>query len=221
MSRLLYVCPANPVVSSTPQANIINSPEGKRKGSAGYWKEKYLQMKDRYYSEHKRSIDLSGTEGALEIKKVLPKSAHTYARVTQVYGSMNKNNVMEKIEALEESKRMKEEKKIQALEKKEKQKQIFLKCVDKCICNTKSCAASNLKQCPNCKNVMKSICSKKACLVDDKKPTMILSAGLKRKTVVNDESDESEYDSDLSNESDGSDNLKTKIINMRSYCKPF
>ena len=51
-----------------------------------------------------------------------------------------------------------------------------IKCRDECNCQEKRCAALGLKQCPVCKNVLHSICSKVSCKTDGIRPIMILSA---------------------------------------------
>ena len=51
-----------------------------------------------------------------------------------------------------------------------------VKCRDECNCQEKRCAALGLKQCPVCKNVLHSICSKVPCKTDGIRPIMILSA---------------------------------------------
>ena len=51
----------------------------------------------------------------------------------------------------------------------------FLKCTVTCSCSSK-CVVSGLKQCPNCLDVLKSQCSKSACMVDGQKPIMITPA---------------------------------------------
>ena len=75
------------------------------------------------------------------------------------------------------------------------------------------CPARLLKECPHCHSVLKSTCSKMACRIDDKKPTMILSASAgsssgqlrrKEKVLESDDSEsemsaeESEFESELS-----------------------
>ena len=53
-------------------------------------------------------------------------------------------------------------------------------------CGGSPCRASGLKQCQNCKKIMKSICSKQKCFVDVAKPVMVtvVFAAHKRKKKV-------------------------------------
>ena len=69
---------------------------------------------------------------------------------------------------------MKLQQKKDAATRREKMRQAFILCKDKCQCSTSpSCIISGLKQCPVCLDVLKSQCSKSSCIIDGKKPVMI------------------------------------------------
>ena len=113
---------------------------------------------------------------------------------------------------LKEKADKKDKKKQETKDKKEKDLENFLRCREACVCGTTPCCATNLKQCPSCRNVMKSVCCKVACRKEDgSKPNMIVSMerkpmSCKRKLSIyneestdDDEDDESE-DDDFDNE---------------------
>lgn len=50
----------------------------------------------------------------------------------------------------------------------------FLRGKLECLCKKLVCAAMGYKQCPQCFNVLSSVCSRKTCQEDGKKPIMIL-----------------------------------------------
>ena len=57
------------------------------------------------------------------------------------------------------------------------------------------CMAIGLKQCPKCKNIIRSVCSKLSCRVDGTKPVIILSAVTRQtipKSLFDCDSDESD-----------------------------
>ena len=87
-------------------------------------------------------------------------------RITHVHGSLSALDLMEREE--------KEKRREEAKEKKEMMKQAFLRCKGGCECKKKPCKAKGLKRCPNCFNVLRSVCSKKECMVDGDKPSMLL-----------------------------------------------
>ena len=186
---------------STPDPLRIISPD-KRKGSAEYYKRKFEQAQQIIHNLSERSLVLEEIPDLLTVKKVKPNPEKASVRVTQVHGSMRAQDVIAKVENIRKEKEKKAEAKKQATEKKEGMKEAFIRCKEKCNCNQKKCSASGLKQCPICKNVLKSNCSKSNCKVDGVKPTMILPASRKdckvggRKKLKYDE-DEEEDEEDL------------------------
>ena len=108
-------------------------------------------------------MNLEEIPGLLNIEKVKPKVSHTYARVTQVYGSMEGKDVLKIVKTIQDQKDMKSRAKEEAMEKKSKQRQQFHECKNGCICKTKLCKAAGLKECPSCHNILRSTCGKIAC----------------------------------------------------------
>ena len=51
---------------------------------------------------------------------------------------------------------------------------IFYRCHKKCQCGKSKCETSGLKMCKHCSNILRSRCGKKGCIVDGKKPEMLL-----------------------------------------------
>ncbi|XP_065663558.1 uncharacterized protein LOC136085837 [Hydra vulgaris] len=56
-----------------------------------------------------------------------------------------------------------------------KEKELFYRCKLQCSC-VEECLAKSLKECSQCHSILKSVCSKMACRINNKKPTMILPA---------------------------------------------
>ena len=81
-------------------------------------------------------------------------------RITQQHGSMAACDIL----------KVREEMEVEEQEKRDTQ-------LDQCVCATgDQCLAIGLKQCPYCKTVLKSQCSKAQCKVaSGGKPTMIIS----------------------------------------------
>ena len=83
------------------------------------------------------------------------------------------------------------------------------------MCGGKKCKAVGWKQCPTCRNIMRSVCSKAGCRVGGRKPEMILpAASAMQKKVAKSlfqESHDSEYDEDISSEeSDNNTTMETE-----------
>ena len=89
---------------------------------------------------------------------------------------MTGKNILATVKELKEKADKKDKKKQETKDKKEKDLENFLRCREACVCGTTPCCATNLKQCPSCRNVMKSVCCKVACRKEDgSKPNMIVS----------------------------------------------
>ena len=76
---------------------------------------------------------------------------------------MEGKEILELISASNEQKKILDLRKKERIDSKEKLKEIFLICKDSCSCKTKKCKASGFKQCPKCKDVLKSKCTKRNC----------------------------------------------------------
>ena len=201
--------------SSTSPAITIESPEKARRFSAPWYQFKLNKAQEIIDGLNKSSkIDLNEIPGLLSIKKVVPKDvASKNVRVTQVYGSVEGNKILEVVEKVKMKKDEKEKKRKLRCEEKLSQEAAFERCKSKCQCIEPSCSASGLKKCPNCNDVLKSVCGKAGCQVDGKKPEMILPAKptIKRRRICDnlDQSDESDmefYESDVSDIDDGDEN---------------
>ena len=84
--------------------------------------------------------------------------------MTQVCGSMEGKNVLEKVLLVQYEKKEKEEKKKKRGQEKEQRLEAFFRCRDSCVCIKQSgkCDAFGLHYCSECKSVLKSDCTKTA-----------------------------------------------------------
>ena len=162
--------------ASTPVMNV-SSPKNVRVGSAEYYKQKYEGVVKLLHDLSDSSINLEHA-GVLKVQRVKPKDRTKPVRLTQVCGSMEAKGILSLLKATKEEKERKAG--IKQLRKKEKEDQTraFLLCKEMCCCKKKRCDALGLKQCSNCYDVLKSVCSKAACQNDDgTKPQMITAKG--------------------------------------------
>ena len=139
-----------------------------------YWKEKFEQAQSLIRELNEKSIQLDEIPGLLTVKKIKPNLEKTSTRITQVHGSMRAKDVASMVKEIKDKKETKAKAKEEALQKKEENREIFLRCKVECVCFEKKCKAIGLKECPICKNVMKSVCSKASCKIDGVKPVMVL-----------------------------------------------
>uniref|UniRef100_A0A7M5XKL4 Uncharacterized protein n=1 Tax=Clytia hemisphaerica TaxID=252671 RepID=A0A7M5XKL4_9CNID len=191
---------SNPTLVESSPVSIVSP--NKRRGSAEYWKSKFEQAQNLIKDLGEKSIALEEVPGLLSIKKFKPATEKKSVRVTNVYGSMRAKDVASQVQVIKEKKKEVEKVKKDKANQKEENKANFLKCKDKCTCSEEKCLAIGLKQCPVCKNVLRSLCSKAACKVDGQKPVMILPAKASSSKKTLDDSDESEEeDIDMSEES--------------------
>ena len=105
--------------------------------------------------------------------------------------------MLSRLSDLEKEKQRKVKESVERTEKKVQHKELFYRCKLQCYC-VGECQAKSLKECPPCHSVLKSVCSKMACRIDGKKPTMILpasagsSSGLSKKRHYPDSESESD-----------------------------
>ena len=112
----------------------------------------------------------------MSINKVKPKDVKKKStKITNVHGSMEGQDILKKVEALEKEKEKKKNDAEARKIEKEELRERFFKCKSKCICKG-ICKAKDLKECPHCHSIMKSTCSKIKCQVNGKKPLMIRPA---------------------------------------------
>ena len=167
----------------------------------------------------------------LKVDTIKSKESKKPVRITQICGSLEGKNALELLCGIEKEKENVEEKKKNRLQKKELQKQTFLKCKDGCLCKTKKCAAAGLKQCPHCHDVLHSTCSKNNCRKENgARPEMITVKSIgktnPRKKLLDQylpdstDSEESEPESELDDsfESDMETEVDTSL-QMGDYVK--
>ena len=180
-SAALLETPKTP--SSSGSKWNITSPEGLRKGTAEYWKKKCLQYEEKLEEISKIPFSPDEIEELTSIEKIKISKSKNF-RITQVSGSMRGEDILNKRLELEEQEQLKSQKKALRVEKKQEQTEAFLQCKQNCICLDEVCQAAGLKQCPNCKTVMKSQCSKAKCQVNGVKPTMLIAGKSKSQKKV-------------------------------------
>lgn len=152
----------------------ISSPKQVRYDSAAYWKHKYHGAMEAYQTISEKALSLEEIPNLLPVTKVTPKPNKENVRVTQVQGSMEGKKILEKVSEIKEAKAKKEQLKKDKKSNQQQQIEAFFKCKDQCTCGKNICAASKLRECPCCHNVLKSICSKLSCRDESgSKPIMI------------------------------------------------
>lgn len=165
-------------------------------GSAEYWKFMCTEYQKILKDGYERGLQLEEIPGLLTVKRVkhkeLNKTKNT--RVTNVHGSMEAQDILSKVEAIEKEKKEKKTQKEERHQQRNNQKELFFKCKTKCMCKG-VCAAIGLKQCPVCSEVKKSVCGKAACQINGSKPVMILFNS-KSKTGDDDYDDDADDDFD-------------------------
>ena len=70
---------------------------------------------------------------------------------------MTGKKILETLKDLKEKADEKDKNKQATKDKKEKDLENFLRCRDVCVCSCAPYCAKKLKQCPSCRNVMKSV----------------------------------------------------------------
>ena len=105
--------------ASTPNQLMISSPDH-RKGSAKYWKAKFLQSQNLIHEMNEKSLALEEIPGLLTIEKVKPKMSKETTRVTQVHGSMHGKDVLKLVQEIKEKKDLKKKASTEKLQKKKR-----------------------------------------------------------------------------------------------------
>ena len=162
-----------------------------------------------YQTISEKSLSLEEIPNLLPISKVTPKVNKENVRVTQVHGSMEGKEILEKVTAIKEDKTKKEQAKKEKKSNQQHQIEIFFKCKEECTCGKDVCAATKLRECPCCHNVLKSTCSKASCRGETgSKPIMIkpfCDIGLKKSIQFESDEDDIEdgdADDDISDADD-------------------
>ena len=148
-------------------------PVGVRKNTREYFKLKFEATNSKLQEVMNTSISLEDVDNLLPTKKIQPKKSKAI-QLMQVHGSMRAHDMLTKVKEQNAAENAKLQQKKYAATRREKMRQAFIFCKDKCQCPTSpSCIISGLKQCPVCLGVLKSQCSKSLCIIDGKKPVMI------------------------------------------------
>ena len=154
----------------------VDSPKNARRGTAAYYKEKFekqLEINRLLVSEPISPAEIPELTKLTTFKLRKAKNF----RITQQHGSMVACDILKVREEMEVEEQEKRDAQLEKKLRKEKDTAAFLACKDQCVCATgDQCLAIGLKQCPYCKTVLKSQCSKAQCKVAaGGKPTMIIS----------------------------------------------
>ena len=120
---------------------------------------------------------------------------------------MEGKKILEKVSAIKEDKAKKEQQK----SKQQQQIEAFFKCMEECTWDKNVCAATKLRECPCCHNVLTSTCSKASCRGETgSKPIMIKPfCDIGSKKSLQFESDEDDIEDDDADEdmSDADDDM--------------
>ena len=153
---------------------VINSPIHIRNGSASYWKHKFKQAMEAYSKNSEQSLQIEDVPGLLKINKVKPKTPKDNVRVTQVHGSMEGKQILEKVAEIKRDKLEKEKSKENVKLKHQEKMSAFHRCKQNCVCEAKPCEAKGLRECPQCHNILQSVCSKASCKdTEGSRPIMV------------------------------------------------
>ena len=190
-----------PSTSMSTPTQSISSPDH-RKGSAKYWKEKFLQSQSLIKELNEKSLSLEDIPGLLTIEKVKPKMSKETTRVTQVHGSMHGQDILKLVKEIKEKKDSKKLAVEHKVKQKEDERQKIFRCKENCVCGENKCIALGLKECPSCHSILRSICSKAGCKTNGKRPEMIIpTAATKVSKPLNFDTDD-EMEDEADSESD-------------------
>ena len=143
------------------------------KGSAKYWKEKFLQSQSLIKELNEKSLSLEYIPWLLTIEKVKPKMSKE-TRVTQVHGSMHGQDILKLVKEIKEKKDSKKLAVEHKVKQKEDERQNFVRCKENCVCGENKCIALGLKECSSFHSILRSICSKAGSKTNGKRPEMII-----------------------------------------------
>ena len=161
--------------TSTTASVTPASPKHLRKDSDAYWKAKLLSLQEASAQPRKCSqeVVLNEVPGLLTVERIpTNREKKKQVRVTQICGSMTARDVISTVKDVQEKKDDVLKAKDKRMSDKLEREKVFLVCQSKCTCKKNACNASGLKQCPVCKDVMKSACRKKTCC-SESKPVII------------------------------------------------
>ena len=123
-------------LTPTKSSNNVEaeSPLNVRHGSKEYWRQKCENYKAKCNELIKTPISPDDIPGLLTVQKKKRPNPSYPVRVTQVCGSMEGQNVLEKVLLVQDEKKEKEEKKKKRGDEKEQQLEAFFRCKDNCVC---------------------------------------------------------------------------------------
>lgn len=152
---------------------VIESPEA-RKGSLKYYKHKLAAAEEVIKKMSGKTVSPDEVDGFYQTTKMkaVPSSSKS-TRLNKVRGSVEGSEVLELAKQQEKEKLVKIEAKEKRLKEKGDKVELYYRCKIICNCGGSPCHASGLKQCQNCKDILKSNCSKQKCFVDGAKPVMV------------------------------------------------
>ena len=148
-----------------------------------------------YQRISEKSTSLQEIPNLLPVTKVTPKVNKENIQVTQVHGSMEMKEILEKVSAIKEDNAKKEQAKKESKCTQQQQIEPFFKCKEKCTCGKNVC--NQALRMPCC-NVLKSTCSKVLCRGETgTKPIMIKPfCDIRPKKSLQFESDENDIEYD-------------------------
>ena len=206
---------------------VPESPRHLRRGTSAYWRAKAKKYEEELQKLADTPIDPAEIPALTAVQKFPIKKSKNF-RITQVYGSLTGNQILEKRLKMEKEEEMKKNKQKEKADKVNEIKQAFQLCETECKCGQDICKVKGLKKCPVCGTVLKSGCSKAMCkMVSTGKPEMIIPAvdrkkqatrGVKKSAKVsNKDKAYAQYYSDSDDELDES-NKESSEVEEASDC---
>ena len=88
-------------------------------------------------------------------------------KISNAHDSMEAQDIMSRVETSEKEKDQKKQIQLLKIEKREAEKEIFYRCKIKCVCKG-IYVASKLRECSVCHSILRSVCSKATCVIDNR-----------------------------------------------------
>ena len=160
-----------------PSEFIPETPQHVKHGTYDYWKFRSLAYERTLKSMIATPVDPAQLSMFTEVQKFPVKRKGKNFRITQVYGSLTGQQILEKRIEMEKEEQIKKTKLKEKADKSEKMKNDFKLCETECTCEQNDCIVKGFKKCSVCENVLKSQCSKAMCkIASNGKPNMITPA---------------------------------------------
>ena len=146
-------------------------------GTYEYWKGRSLAYERILKSMIATPVDTAQLSVFTEVQKFPVKRKGKNFRITQVYGSLTGQQILEKRVEIEKEEQIKKTKLKERADKAERMKNDFKLCETECTCDQNYCIVKGFKKCSVCENVLKSLCSIAMCkIASNGKPNMITPA---------------------------------------------